>query len=110
MTHPINRKIFYMSNPTLRYCLREIRDSVLAGSLNPGTIVSDTDGNSYSAGSIAQGKAPKWALSAEHDPMLFGMPPLSEADIAAAGEVLCEPSQFCFVALACLYLYTFPQC
>jgi hypothetical protein len=62
----------------------------MAGTLDPHTPVSDTDGNRYYAGSIAQGKAPKWARTVEHDPMLFGMPPLSEADIAAADEVLCE--------------------
>jgi len=90
--HPYNKKVFYIGIPTLRYSLREIKSSVIAGTLNPRTIISDTDGSQYFAGSIAQGKAPRWARTAEHDPAFFGGLPMPSAeDMALANEVLCEP-------------------
>ena len=96
--HPYNRLVFSIGSPTLRYSLRTIQSAVMAGTLDPHTLVSDVDGGRYTAGSIASGKAPKWARTAEHDPLLFGMPPLSELELAAADEVLCEPD---FLEMPC---------
>ena len=90
--HPCNRKVFYIGIPALRYSLREIQNSVIAGTLNPRTIISDTDGSQYFAESIAEGKAPRWARTAEHDPAFFGgLPKPTAENIALADEVLCEP-------------------
>jgi len=88
--HPYNRKVFYISTPALCYSLREIRDSVTAGTLDSCTLVSDTDGGRYTAGSIAHGKAPRWAMTAEYDPMLCGLPVPSTENMAMVNEVLCE--------------------
>ena len=88
--HPYRRQVFYISTPALRYSLREIRDSVVAGMLNPHTLVSDTDGGRYYAGKIAQGKAPRWALSAEHDLMLCGIPMPSVEDMTMVNELVSE--------------------
>ena len=88
--HPYNRQVLYINNPGLRYSVREIRESVNAGALHPNTLVHDANG-SYSAQSIAQGKAPRWALSATYDPVFFGGLPLPSADdMALAHEAACE--------------------
>ena len=89
--HPYHRQVFYIGIPALRYSLREIKSAVLAGSLNPHTIISDTDGGRYTAENIGRGVAPKWARSAEHDPMLHGIPTPSAEDIEMVNEILCEP-------------------
>jgi len=51
-------------------------------------MVFDVDGERYTVGSIANGKAPDWAV--ENDPMEHSLPPLSEADIAMADELASE--------------------
>ena len=90
--HPYNRKVFYIGIPAVLYSLREIQNSVIAGTLNPRTIISDTDGGSYTAGNIADGQTPKWARTAEHDPAFFGgLPKPTAESIALAEEVLSEP-------------------
>ena len=88
--HPYHRQVFYINTPAVHYSLREIRESVFAGSLDSNTLVSDTDGGRYTAGSIAQGMAPRWAMTAEHDPMLHGIPTPSAENMTLAYEAACE--------------------
>ena len=88
--HPYNRLIFFLGNPTLRYSLREIKSSVIAGVLAPDVLVHDTSGGIFAAGDIGRGVAPKWARTAEHDPALYGIPMPSAEDMALAHEAACE--------------------
>lgn len=88
--HPFDRKVFFVQYREEFLSLNEVRDDVQTGKLAIVDLVFDVDGFSYTAGHIVQGKAPKWALTAENDPMLSGLPSLSEAEFAAVDEVLCE--------------------
>ena len=58
------------------------------GELSALEFVFDTDGGQYTAGSIAQGKAPEWAQTTA--PMLDDCPSLSAEDIAMADAIACE--------------------
>jgi len=89
--HPFDRKVFFVQYREEFLSLNEICDGVQAGKLAIVDWVFDVDGFSYTAGNIVQGKAPKWALTAENDPMLHGLPSISETELAAVDEVLCEP-------------------
>ena len=90
MTHPFDRKVFFVRYREDFLSLYEVRDDVQAGKLSMFDTVFDTDGDSYTAESIALGMSPCWAMTAEHDPMLYDVPPLSEANRALADELLCE--------------------
>jgi hypothetical protein len=90
MKHPINRRVFFTRQRNDFLSLNEVHTLARSGKLALSDFVFDVDGGSYTAESIAQGKAPKWAMTAEHDLMLHDCPPLSEEDIALANELACE--------------------
>jgi len=90
MKHPTDRKVFFVRGRDEFISLNEIRDDVKTGKLAIVDFVFDVDGSSYTVENIMLGKAPEWALSAENDPMLHGLPPLSEEDIAMTDELMCE--------------------
>ena len=89
--HPNDRRVFFTRQGDNFLSLNEVRDDTLAGTLSLLDTVFDVDGGSYSVESIVMGKAPKWAMTAEHDPMLHDLPPFSEEDAAMVNELLCEP-------------------
>jgi hypothetical protein len=90
MKHPINRRVFFTRQRNDFLSLNEVRTLARTGKLAMTDLVFDTDGGSYTTGSIVQGKAPRWALSTEHDPLLCDLPIPSPEDVAMVNEVLCE--------------------
>jgi len=88
--HPYDRKVFFVQQRNEFLSVREIQHLIRTDELSLFELVFDTDGDSYTAESIALGKAPRWAMTAEHDPMLYNLPPLSEEDIAMVNELVCE--------------------
>jgi hypothetical protein len=83
--------VFFTQHQTDFFSLRDIQHLVRKDKLSLFDFVFDTDGGSYSIDSILRGKAPRWAMSAEHDPMLCDMPPLTESQLAMVNEAICEP-------------------
>ena len=88
--HPFDRKVFFTRQREDFLSLNEVRADVQTGKLTMMDFVFDVEGGSYTAGSIVQGKSPKWAMTAENDPALFGLPTPSEEDMAMVNELLCE--------------------
>jgi len=66
--NPLTRKVFNFPSGMCNYSVNEISSFVKAGIVPGGTIITDTYGNSFFAQSIADGKAPKWAVTADNDP------------------------------------------
>ena len=89
--HPADRQVFFTSQGNDFLSLNVIRQLTQSGKLSAFDVVFDVDGNSYTAKNIAEGKAPKWAMTAENDPVLFDCPPPSKEDIAMVDELLSEP-------------------
>ena len=90
MTHPFDRKVFFVRQQEEFLSLNEVRNNVQTGKLSMFDTVFDTDGDSYTAESIALGMSPRWATTAEHDPMLHGIPMPPAEDIATVEELLLE--------------------
>jgi hypothetical protein len=90
MKHPFERKVFFTTQSENFLSLNEIKRKILVGELSSCDLVFDVDGSSYTAGSIVQGEAPKWAMTAEHDPMLHDCPPLSAENAAMVNELVSE--------------------
>ena len=88
--HPFDRRVFFVQQRDEFLSLNEVRTNVQTGKLEMADCVFDVDGCLYIAENIVQGKAPMWALSADHDPMLYDCPPLSEEYIAEVNEILAE--------------------
>ena len=88
--HPLDRKVFFVRQREEFLSLNEVRADIQSGKLTMMDFVFDVEGGSYTAGSIVQGKAPRWAMTAEHDPMLYDLPSLSEADRALVDELVSE--------------------
>jgi len=88
--HPFDRRVFFVQQRDEFLSLNDVREYVQTGKLTIADCVFDVDGCSYIAGNIALGKSPKWALSAEHDPMLHGLPTPTEEDVAVMNEILAE--------------------
>ena len=89
--HPLDRKVFFTRQREDFLSLNEVRADVQTGKLTMMDFVFDVEGGSYTAGSIVQGKAPKWAMTTENDPALYGLPTPSEEDMAMVNELLCDP-------------------
>jgi hypothetical protein len=90
MKHPLDRKVFFTRQRNDFLSLNEIRTLTRACKLSMMDLVFDTDGCSYTIESIAFGRAPKWAVTAENDPMLHDLPPLSDEEAAMVEELLLE--------------------
>ena len=92
MKHPYDRKVFFVQQRNDFLSVRDVQHLAQSGTLSSFDLVFDVDGGSYTAQSIALGKSPRWAMTAEHDPMLpDDLPPLSEEDIAMVNELVSEP-------------------
>ena len=90
MKHPADRRIFFTYQSDNFLSLNTIRQLTQSGKLSAFDVVFDVDGNSYAAKSIAEGRMPRWAMTAEHDPMLHDIPMPSEEDVAMANEFLLD--------------------
>lgn len=88
--HPLDRKVFFVLGDDEFLSANEVRRYAQTDKLAMTDMVFDVDGEQYTAGSIADGKAPFWAMTAENDPALHDLPPLTEADIALADELASE--------------------
>jgi DNA adenine methylase len=91
MKHPYDRRVFFTGQSDRFISLNDIQRLALTGKLSAFDVVFDVNGDSYRANDVVMGKAPQWALFAEHDPMLQGLPTPSAEDMAMANELLCEP-------------------
>ena len=88
--HPLNRKVFFVLGDDEFLSVNEVRRYAQTDKLALTDWVFDVDGERYTAGSIADGKAPFWAMTAENDPALHALPPLTESDIAMADALASE--------------------
>lgn len=86
--HPLDRPVFFTPKSDTFFSVNEIQTLVQTGRFAMADCVFDTGGERYTAGSIAKGQAPEWAV--ENDPMESGLPPLAESDIALADELASE--------------------
>ena len=90
MKHPYDRHVFFTVRSDRFLSLNGIQHLARAGKLSAFDLIYDVNGGSFTLENIVFGKSPKWAMTAEHDPMLYGLPSLSEAELAAVDEMVSE--------------------
>ena len=92
--NPFDRRVLFTLHSTEFLSVHDIQRLLYkSGGLSPLDLVFSVDGEAYRASDVASGKAPKWALSAEHDLMFHDLP-FSEADFTLDDEWLSEPDFF----------------
>ena len=88
--HPLDRKVFFVQQRNDFISLRDVQRLCKTGKLSAFDRVYDVDGGSYTLENIVFGKSPRWAMTAEHDPMLYGLPSLSNEQMAPVHEMVSE--------------------
>ena len=88
--HPYDKKVFFTQSSDEFLSYREVHGLMQSGSLPLHNLIFDTDGSVTTGESIARGLEPRWAMTAENDPVMFDCPPLSKENAALVDELLCE--------------------